>query len=396
MMRVDYFGERKEHMKNSLLIACGAALLWGAISSGALGEGESAKTPASQPSPRVEVVFVLDTTGSMGGLIQGAKDKIWSIANKIVAGKPRPSVKMGLVAYRDKGDEYVTKVFDLTDNIDQVYTDLTGFKATGGGDTPEHVNKALQDAVEKMSWSKDKGVLKIIYLVGDSPPHNEYSDTPTYDKLAKAAIEKGIYVNTVLCGTNQDTAKVWQEIARLSEGQYVAIAQEGGVVAVSTPMDEELSTLNRKLVETVVVYGKKEAQAEAGKLNTAAKEMPAAGGAGPAAAADRASYAARSGQAGSGDLVQAVKEGKADIAKVAKDELPENMQKMTPAEQTQYVADQQKARDDISKKIVDLSAQREAYIKKELEKKGGAKDSFDAKVVESLQKQAKDKNLNYE
>jgi hypothetical protein len=304
-------------------------------------------------------------------------------------------VRMGLVAYRDKGDEYVTKDFDLTDNLDQVYNDLKGFQANGGGDTPEHVNKALQDAIEKMNWSSEKGTLKIIYLVGDSPPHNEYTDTPTYEKLAKAAIEKGIYVNTVLCGNNGETAKIWQEISRASEGQYVAIEQGGGVVAVATPMDKDLAELNSKLVSTVVVYGDKKAQAEARMYNTAAGSAPESAAAAPAVA-DRAAYAAKSGRAGSGDLVQAVVEGKADLAKVAKEELPENMQKMTPVEQAKYVADQQKARDELNKQITDLSAKREAYIKQELEKKGTAKDSFDAKVVETLQKQAKDKNINYE
>ena len=66
----------------------------------------------------MEVVFCLDTTGSMGGLIEGAKEKIWSICNQIAGGKPTPDLKVGLVAYRDKGDDYVTKVYDLTDDLD--------------------------------------------------------------------------------------------------------------------------------------------------------------------------------------------------------------------------------------------------------------------------------------
>ncbi|MGA2640709.1 MAG: VWA domain-containing protein, partial [Spirochaetia bacterium] len=68
----------------------------------------------SAARPRVEVAFVLDSTGSMGGLIEGAKQKIWSIANGIIAQKPTPEVRIGLVTYRDRGDEYVTKKFDLT------------------------------------------------------------------------------------------------------------------------------------------------------------------------------------------------------------------------------------------------------------------------------------------
>src|SRR5829696_1825081 len=79
--------------------------------------------------PKVEVVFCLDTTGSMGGLIDGAKAKIWAICNQIASGKPTPDLKVGLVAYRDRGDEYVTKVFDPTDDLDKVHGELKTFQA---------------------------------------------------------------------------------------------------------------------------------------------------------------------------------------------------------------------------------------------------------------------------
>src|SRR6476469_1715900 len=79
-----------------------------------------AKGPAPVQKPRIEVCFVLDTTGSMGGLIEGAKQKIWSIANEMVSAKPTPEIRIGLVAYRDRGDEYVTKNFDLTNDIDSI------------------------------------------------------------------------------------------------------------------------------------------------------------------------------------------------------------------------------------------------------------------------------------
>src|SRR5438132_14334808 len=100
----------------------------------------NAKTKTSEAKPRIEVCFVLDTTGSMTGLIEGAKQKIWSIANEMVSAKPTPEIRLGLVAYRDRGDEYVTKVFDLTNAIDATYAQLQSFRAAGGGDTPESVN----------------------------------------------------------------------------------------------------------------------------------------------------------------------------------------------------------------------------------------------------------------
>src|SRR5688572_23514986 len=113
------------------------------------------ETPKPVP-PRAEVVFVLDTTGSMGGLLDGAKKKIWSIANELLKGSPKPDLRVGLVAYRDKGDAYVTQVTDLTADLDKIYETLLGFQAQGGGDGPENVRQALHDAVTKISWSPDR------------------------------------------------------------------------------------------------------------------------------------------------------------------------------------------------------------------------------------------------
>src|SRR5215208_7213321 len=106
-----------------------AALALAGLLLPAVSAEKAAKPKADKP--KVEVVFCLDTTGSMGGLIDGAKAKIWAICNQIAGGKPTPDLKVGLVAYRDKGDEYVTKVFDLTDDLDAIPTHLKTFKADG-------------------------------------------------------------------------------------------------------------------------------------------------------------------------------------------------------------------------------------------------------------------------
>src|SRR6059058_806930 len=103
------------------LLALSAALALAAVAPAAPKEVKDKK-------PNVEVVFCLDTTGSMGGLIEGAKQKIWAISNQIVAGRPTPNLKVGLLAYRDRGDVYITKVTDLTDDLDQIYSTIKGFK----------------------------------------------------------------------------------------------------------------------------------------------------------------------------------------------------------------------------------------------------------------------------
>src|SRR5262249_300292 len=107
------------------------------LAPGAYATGLAAVPSKPSPArPRVEVVFCLDTTGSMGRLIDGAKAKIWSICNQIAGAKPTPDLKVGLVAYRDRGDEYITKVFDLSDDLDAIHGHLKSFQARGGGDTP--------------------------------------------------------------------------------------------------------------------------------------------------------------------------------------------------------------------------------------------------------------------
>src|SRR5688572_14609655 len=93
-------------------------------------------------APKIEVTFVLDTTSSMAGLIEGAKRKIWTIARQMVGGRPTPAIRLGLIGYRDRGDEYVTRTFDLTNDIDAIYGHLTELQAVGGGDIPESVNQA--------------------------------------------------------------------------------------------------------------------------------------------------------------------------------------------------------------------------------------------------------------
>src|SRR5689334_7597217 len=134
-------------------LAC-ALLTGGAIAQVAAIKGDSPPAAAVAPAGRsIEVCFVLDTTGSMGGLIDGAKRKIWSIANSIVAQDKGAHVRFALVPYRDRGDEYITKVFDLSDDLDDVFSKLQSFQAGGGGDTPESVNQALNDAVTRVAWS---------------------------------------------------------------------------------------------------------------------------------------------------------------------------------------------------------------------------------------------------
>jgi Mg-chelatase subunit ChlD len=188
--------------------------------------------PPLPPTPQVaarhpvDVVFAVDTTGSMGGLIEGAKRTVWSIATHIQKTDADADVRIGLVAYRDIGDDYVTRDFALTSDLDSVFTELASYRAAGGGDTPEDVDAALYDALHKMQWRAD--ARKLVFLVGDAPPASR-GDVPRFDVLAREAGDKQILINTIRCGLDRDTEVAWQQIASLGHGQFSTIQQDGGV-----------------------------------------------------------------------------------------------------------------------------------------------------------------------
>src|SRR4051812_23647672 len=171
--------------------------------------------PKPTASHRIDVVFAVDTTGSMGGLLEGAKRTVWSIASHIKDIDPQADLHVGLVAYRDLGDEYVTKDFALTGDMDGVFAQLSSYYAGGGGDTPEDVDAALYDAVHKMQWRD--GAKKMIFLVGDAPPASR-GEVPRFEETARMAAAHQIVINTVRCGGDTDTANAWQQIASIGNG----------------------------------------------------------------------------------------------------------------------------------------------------------------------------------
>lgn len=353
-----------------------------------------ARTAAtSESKPRIEVCFVLDTTGSMGGLIEGAKQKIWSIANEMISAQPTPELKLGLIGYRDRGDEYVVKSFGLTDDIDAIYGHLREFQAGGGGDAPESVNEALAEAIHKMPWSSDKKVLKIVFLVGDAPPHMDYPNGPKYPDLCREAAKKDLIINTIQCGEMAQTKPIWQEIAKLAEGSYVGISQSGNVAVISTPMDKELSRLNERIGATLIPYGDRKQQAEVHAKYAMAASAPVP------AMADRLTYNSKTGKVvqGGGELIDALNNKTLQVDDIDQKQLPAELQKLDRDELQKRVAKARDERADLQKQIVEASKKREAYIQSENKRLAaeGKADAFDQKVTETLHAQAAKKGISY-
>jgi len=382
-------------MKNTALLL--SLLL---VSTSFAEDKKPAKPAKDAQKPSIEVCFVLDTTGSMSGLIAGAKQKIWSVANMMISGKPTPKIKIGLIGYRDKTDAYITKTYPLSEDIDDIYAKLTAFQAQGGGDTPEAVNQALHEAVHKMKWSKRRDVLKIIFLVGDAPPHMDYKQDVKYPITCEQAAKADIIINTIQCGRMASTTPIWKEIAAKAEGKFNQILQDGGVLAMATPFDKEIARHNVALNRTVTGYGTVVMQRRAVAKATSAGRAP------KEAAADRTAYFLSAASpssisasviSGGGDLTELLANKKLDIKDIEEKKLPENVRKMKPKEREAYLKKQIEDRNKAQTELKGLLKKRADFIaKKNAElKKAGKLKGFDAKGQNLIREQAAPKGIAY-
>ncbi len=347
--------------------------------------------------PKVDVVFVLDTTGSMSGLIQTAKDKIWSIATTMASAQPTPEIRIGLVAYRDRGDHYVTKVVDLSDDLDSVYATLMDFQADGGGDTPESVNKALYDAVHSISWSQDSQAYRVVFLVGDAPPHMNYRDEVRYPEIVAAATKKGIVINTIQCGQIPTTTSPWMQIASLGHGKFFQVEQAGSAVALTSPYDAEIAELSARLDDTRLYFGtEEEKERMLGKVAATDKLHKRSSVESRARrAAFNASAGGKANLLGDNELVDGIMSGTVKLDELGQDELPEAMKPMAPAEQEAYVAQLAGERADLQRQIQELVDDRDNYISEKVEEAGGYRESLDQKIYDAVAEQAGKAGLEY-
>jgi hypothetical protein len=346
--------------------------------------------------PTVEVAFVLDTTGSMGGLIEGAKRKIWSIATAIVDSNPDADIRIALVAYRDIGDDYVTRTVDLTADIQDLYAQLLELKARGGGDWPESVNEALDVSINKLQWTAGDQARRIVFLVGDAPPHMDYAQDTKYPTTLKVARQKDIIVNAVLAGTARDTERVWRDIAQNGNGRFIPIPQDGGqVVIIETPYDDDIIILQKDINGTVIPYGPRAMQKRTEDKTRQLSEVAAAA---PASASDMASYlnkrAKISSEAvtGEGDLVSDVTSGRQKLATIKDDELPDALRKLSPEQRAAALDRQMQTRKALNEKLAALVAKRDKYVAEQQAKSASnasapKPSSFDRVVAETLKAQ---------
>jgi len=167
----------------------------------------------------LDVAFVLDTTGSMSGEIREAKTRVQELSQALRAARPGETIRIGVVAYRDLGDAYLTLVSPLDADLAPTQRFLAELEANGGGDGPEDVREGLRVALQELQWSQ--AAEKQVFLIADAPAHTDYTDVPTLEALADEANTRRIVINAIGCRSlSPEGITQFRTLAYGTEGQY--------------------------------------------------------------------------------------------------------------------------------------------------------------------------------
>ncbi len=176
----------------------------------------------------LDLMFVVDATGSMGDEILFLKEELGDIISTVKSDSSDLETKLSLLFYRDQGDEYVVRDFQFADDIDKNLKNLKNQFADGGGDYPEAVETALEKALD-MKWNPNART-KLMFLILDAPPHDADSIRKSLHASAEKAAELGIKIIPVAAsGVNKDTEFLMRFLAMSTNGTYVFLTDDSGI-----------------------------------------------------------------------------------------------------------------------------------------------------------------------
>jgi Mg-chelatase subunit ChlD len=210
----------------------------------------------------LDILFILDTTGSMGEEIERLKKTIDLIDLNLISLASKPRVRFGLTLFRDKGDDYVTRTVPFTDRIDLFRQALETVHAEGGGDGPEDLQSALRAALSELEWTSEG--IRLAFIITDAPPHLDYGQAYTYVDAARDAKRRGIKLFSIGAG-GLDLAgeTVLRQISQYTSAKYIFLTygergeSEGGAAgSVSHHTGDNFET--GKLEAVVLKFAKEE------------------------------------------------------------------------------------------------------------------------------------------
>jgi len=355
------------------------------------------KEQEPKDSPKIQVALLLDTSGSMDGLIEQAKSQLWKMVNELATSKKNgksPVIELALYEYgksslpQEKG--YLQQLVPLTSDLDLVSEKLFNL-STNGGD--EYCGWVIQEATQNLKWSASNEDLKIIIIAGNESFTQGNVD---YKKACKGAITNGIVVNTIYCGAcNEGINFMWKDGADRADGKYMCINQNDQVAHIETPYDTTIGTLNEALNKTYIAFGQKGKEKQARQLSQDfnAKSYGASNNAERAISKSKKSTYNNV----TWDAVDAMAENDEFIEEVEEEALPEVMQEMDIEERKKYVEQKGKERAAIQAKIQEVAKKRtEFMMDKQKETLGAETNTLDAVMLKTVREQAEKQAFKFE
>ena len=344
------------------------------------------------PSKKIKLALILDTSGSMDGLIEQAKSQLWMMVNELAEAKCdnlRPTLEIALYEYGNDGlssrNGFIRMVTPLTEDLDQLSEDLFGLRTNGGS---EFCGQAIQTSLNQLNWSESSEDLQVIFIAGNEA----FTQGPMpYRTACKQAMLNKVTINTIFCGEFQEGIDTfWKDGASITGGDYMSINHNSKTVYVASPYDKQITALNSQLNETYVSYGRK---GNSSKLKQMEQDKNAAFY-GQQNAVSRAITKSKHVYKNSKwDLIDAIADNEASIETLKEAELNEEMRKMSLEERKIYVQKNSAKREKIKIQISQLGDKRKVFIKQQQNKEN--KSSLDNAMLSSITKQAKAKNFTF-
>ncbi len=348
--------------------------------------------PAAGPLREIDLALCLDTSGSMQGLLEATKQKLWAIVNDLALIEPVPRLRVALLTYGNDGhqaeDGWVRIDTPLTEDLDLVSQKLFALSTNGGR---EFVGRVIDRATTALHWSTQPEAMKWIVVAGNESADQD-SRVP-FRGACQRAIGRDILINSIFCGppTHAD-APGWREIAKLADGHYANIDQSQGTVVMASPFDDVLTALSTDLNGTYLAFGPmgREGRENQREQDDNARSLNQAASAGRAATKAGKLYFC------SWDLLDASAREGFVLEDLPQEELPEVMRPMAPAARKAYLERMRTSRARMQKEIGVLAAKRNDWVQKQMLARGlDESQSFDGALRRALREQVRAKGFQY-
>ncbi|NMO17257.1 VWA domain-containing protein [Pyxidicoccus fallax] len=351
---------------------------------------------AEPGQPVIQIAVLLDTSGSMDGLLDQARTQLWNIVNRFSHAKRNgvtPQLQLALYVYgnTDPGSNRseIRQVLPFTTDLDLLSEHLFSLRTSGGS---EHCGEVIRDASAQLAWSQDPEAMRLIFIAGNEP----FTQGPVkFADAVKYARERGITVNTIHCGGYEEgISGQWKDAAVLADGSYLNIDQNQRVVEIPAPQDEEIARLGAELNKTYVAYG---ASGQEAQMRQAAQDSNSLG-------VSLSNMVSRSVAKSSGnysneswDLVDAVKKNQVDLGSVRDEDLPEPMRGLDAAGRKAWLAAREQERAALQQRIQVLNTERQKFLV-EARKQHAAQnsDTLEGAIGQVVQREAKKRHLTLE